>query len=240
MKRIFAIMAIAAIIFAMPSCDKEEHGGKDSDTTIEKPEDNTGDNTDGGNTETVPDDYEKIQINDFHTCFATNYGQFYEGQPESIDNWYLELAVETYNLETYEGTGYNIALELFSNSSNEMNLQEGTYSIEAFTKEEFSNLSMMYGFTDDDNEVYGSWLWNGFEAVAGLTSGSVEISKKSDGKYEISFNLMDDEWKVAVNGEYTGSVSIYDEREPDLTLDATKAHSKLTRKHATGIVRARK
>lgn len=192
MKRIYTILATMAIVLFIGSCEKSVNSDKDSNSTKE---------------------YEIIEINNFNQCFASNFGCYYSNQPEDIDNWYIELAVPTYDLENLEGNGYNLALDTFSDSSNGMTIQEGTYKVKTFKEKEFANFSLLYGGTNEDEDLFGTWVWDGNEVIAGITDGEVTIKKNKNGIYQITFNLIDSEWKLIIKGSYNGHVSVYDERD---------------------------
>ena len=239
MKQILTTLSIVALMVNFASCEKtckcncnccNQDG---SDQTIQRPggndqnDDNQGNNggNNGGNEET-PGNTETYN-HTFTQGYAGYYGNFYEeaGQPANVTNWFIELADDDYDLENYEGTGYNIALELFAAGTSSTSIPSGTYTVEAFDNSMFSAGSLMYGYIAED-ETYGeypagTWVYSGDEAVAGATSGWVKISA-SGSKYAITYELEDEEYNITFKGSYTGNLEFYDATQEYSNVSASK------------------
>ena len=219
MKRFISILAAIAMIFSFYACDVKDSPTRNSDTEITKPDgntgdeepgdDNTGDNG-GGNTEGETDRSDYEQYNTTYTQGdAVYFGVYYEEQPADVANWLIELADNNFSLDDYTGEGYNIILEFFCKGSTPA---VGTYTIEAFDKNPFSHMSLLYGYIDEyEGEEYpmGTWLYQGPYAMAGATDGSMTIAV-SGSKYIVSYTLYDDDYQIAFQGSYTGELPIYD------------------------------
>ena len=172
---------------------------------------------------------DRSEYTSYNTTFtkakASNYGVFYDDQPSNTTNWYLELADNNFNLDTYDGDGYNIVLEFFTNSSYTSSFPAGEYTIERFEATPYSAGSLLYGFmTEQDGEQYasGTWLYEGLNGVAGATAGKMTIAV-SGSNYSISYTLYDDDYQIAFSGSYTGSVSFYDLSQSNSLSQATKS-----------------
>jgi hypothetical protein len=252
MKHIFTTIALFAIAISFTSCEKEiivncncqcnNSNGSDQNTGRPNNGGNTGNNggntgDNGGNTgdnggnsggnsgEINREDYETIN------CYFTQgqagyYGVYYEDQPSNTANWYLELAESNYDLENYEGEGYNISIEFFTNSSSTTSIPAGEYTIEAFKKNEYSAGSILDGFIAEDDTYgdypAGTWIFEGNEGIAGATAGSMTITVSGD-QYNIDYSFFDDEYQVAFCGSYSGDLTIYDGTEGYSYSQATKS-----------------
>ena len=221
MKQIFTSIALFAMAISFSSCEKEIIVNCNCNCQCNN-SDNSGqpggrpdndDNNNGGSTNPGDrNEYETIN-NTFTQAQAGYFGVYYEEQPSNVSNWYLELADNNYDLESYEGDGYNIVLEFFANGTSSTSMPAGTYTIEAFEKSEFSAGSLLYGFVAED-ETYGeypagTWLFEGSESIAAATAGELTVTK-SGNSYTIKYNLYDDEYQITFSGSYTGSVDVYD------------------------------
>lgn len=219
MKQIFTAIAILAMAMSFSSCDKKITcecncsccNSDDSENNTGRPDNNDSSNEGNENN----DEYETYNTT-FTSGYAGYYGVWYEGQPSNTTNWYIELADNNYDLENYEGDGYNIVLEIFAQGTDSSSIPTGKYTVEAFEKSEYSAGSLLYGYIAED-ETYGeypagTWLYKGDEGIAGATSGEVNISV-SGSKYTITYNLTDDEYKVRFKGSFTGSLTFYDATE---------------------------
>lgn len=180
-------------------------GNNGGDNTGDDPEDNTGDNTEG---ETDRSKYQQHN-HTFTKGDAVYFGVYYEEQPADVANWWIELADDNFSLDDYSGEGYNIILEFFCKGTTPA---AGTYTIEAFDKDPFSHMSLIYGYIDEyEGEDYpmGTWLYQGPYAIAGATDGSMTIAV-SGSKYTVSYTLYDDDYQIAFQGSYTGELPVYD------------------------------
>ena len=216
MKQIFTAIAILAMAMSFSSCDKKVTCDCNcSCCNSDGSENNTGrpgnnDSNNEGNEDNG--DYET-----YNTTFTYGYagycGVWYEGQPENTSNWYIELADDNYDLENYEGDGYNVVLEIFTQGTDSSSLPAGKYTVEAFEKSPYSAGSLLYGYLAEDEEYgeypAGTWLFKGDEGIAGATSGEVNISV-SEGQYTITYDLYDDEYMVRCKGSFRGSLNFYD------------------------------
>lgn len=264
MKQIFTTITLLAMALSFASCEKEiivncncncQCGN--SDQNGERPDNGGPDNNDGpgndsgnnggsgdnggsgsGSTGTDRGEYETYN-NTFTKGQAGFYGAYYEdyGQPSNVSNWYIELADNNYDFVEYEGTGYNVVLEIFANGTSSTNIPAGTYTIEAFENSEYSAGSLMYGFIAEDEEYgeypAGTWLYEGNEGIAGATTGELKVSV-SGSTYTLKYTLYDDEYGITFTGTYTGSLTIYDGTQeysyaaalPSFAPRATKANTK--------------
>lgn len=236
MKQIFTAVALFAMAISFASCDKENmcncncqcgNSGQNSDQGGSRPGGSNDDNNGGGSTDnggnnggsTGGDVSEYDTYNNTFTYGYAGYcGQWYEDQPANTTNWYIELADDNYDLENYEGTGYNILLEIFAEGTSSTSIPAGKYSVEAFEQSEFSAGSLMHGYIAED-ETYGeyaagTWLFEGESGIAGATSGWVEISG-SGSNYTIKYELHDDEYMVTFKGTFSGSLTLYDATEEE-------------------------
>ena len=237
MKRFISIWAAIAMIFSFYACDgNKNYTPRNSDTEINRPDDNegdsddTGDTGDSGDTEGTIDRSQYMQYN--HTLTkgqAGYYGVYYEDQPTTTANWYLELADNNYDFETYEGNGFNTVLEFFSSNPSSTSIPVGEYTIEAFDSNPFSAGSLLYGYLgeyDENGETVeypaGTWLFEGDEAIAGATAGNLTVAK-SGSNYTINYVLHDDEYQITFKGTFSGSLTIYDGTESASYVSAAKA-----------------
>ena len=235
MKRLFTIFTAAIIAFSFSACDLlDRDGGRDTDNTIIRPDSNKPNNSDDdnkpendnnntGNNGPENNESDRSNYQTYNQTFtqgqAGYYGVYYEGQPTTTANWYLELADNNYDLESYEGTGFNAVIEFFASNSSTTSIPAGEYTVEAFDNNPFSAGSLLYGFLGEYEEngetiqyPAGTWLFEGDEAVAGATAGKMTVSR-SGNNYSISYVLHDDEFEVTFKGTYSGSLSIYDGTE---------------------------
>lgn len=189
-----------------PGGGNDDNGGNNGDGNG----DNTGDNTGSD----IGDRSKYEQYNhSFTQGDAIYYGVYYEKQPSDVGNWWIELADSNYSLEDYTGEGYNVILEFFCKGTTPA---AGTYTIDAFDKNPFSHLSLLYGYVDEYQEdgqtveyPAGTWLFKGADALAGATAGSMTIAV-SGSKYTISYTLHDDDFEITFKGNYSGELPIYD------------------------------
>lgn len=260
MKQIFTSIALIAMAISFASCDKEiivecncNCNCSNSDNTNQnggRPgNDNNGgsneDNPGGGNTNTIDRSEYQVYNNTFTQGQAGFCGVYYDEQPSNTTNWYVELADNNYDLESYEGTGFNIVLEFFAGGTNSTSIPAGTYTIEAFEAEQFSAGSLLYAFLDegeDNGETVqypaGTWLFEGNEAIAGATAGWVKVAQ-SGGNYTITYELHDDEYSITFKGSYSGSLTIYDGTQENSAI-AAAPQSKAPRKTNTKYYRVRR
>lgn len=240
MKQILTALSIIALMLSLASCEKTcncncnccNQGG--SDQTIQRPGDNNQNDNDNedGDLNSSPDGIDRsdyiVYNNTMTKGKAGYYGQYYQDQPSTTANWFIELAESNYDLDEYEGTGFNVSLEFFTPSSNTTSIAAGIYTIEAFEKSAFSVNSLLYGYYDEyeyEGETIeypaGTWLFEGNEAVAGATAGQMIVSV-SNNKYTINYGLHDDESKVTFIGTFTGNLTFYDGTEAYAALAQTK------------------
>ena len=261
MKQIFTTITLLAMALSYASCEKEiivncncncqcgnsdntdQPGGRpgnDNNGSDNGNSDNGGSNggSDNGSTGNDRDEYETYN-NTFTKGQAGFYGAYYEdyGQPSNVSNWYIELADNNYDFVGYEGTGYNVVLEIFANGTSSTNIPAGTYTIEAFENSVYSAGSLMHGFIAEDEEYgeypAGTWLYEGNEGIAGATAGELKVSV-SGSTYTLKYTLYDDEYGITFTGTYTGSLTIYDGTQeysyaaalPSFAPRATKANTK--------------
>lgn len=246
MKQIFTTIAMLAMAFSFSSCEKEIivncncncQCGSNSDQTPTRPGGNEN-NTPGGGSDNGGSDSgnegsgsgtDRSEYTTYNTTFtqgqAGYYGVYYDGQPSNTSNWFLELADNNYDLESYEGSGYNVVLEFFANGTSSTSIPAGKYTVEAFEKSEFSAGSLLYGYIGQDEEQNdfpaGTWLFEGNEGIAAATAGELTVSV-SGNRYTINYILYDDEYEVAFSGSYTGNITIYDGTQEYSNAPATKS-----------------
>lgn len=242
MKRNFIILAALVAGLTFSACDFSGLNDRDTDSEIIIPEDKDNpnnkpsidDNTsneedEGGNTEDTTND--RSQYEQHNTTFtqgdAIYFGSYYDEQPSDVYNWWIELADNNFSLEDYSGEGYNIVLEFFSKGTTPA---AGTYTIEAFDKNPFAHMTLLYGYIDEyegENYPMGTWLYQGLTAIACATDGSMTIAV-SGSKYTVSYTLHDDDYKITFKGTYTGELPLYDGTETEST-SATQKVSKSSR-----------
>lgn len=243
MKQIFTTIALLAMAFSFASCEFDvtcdcncscgstDNNGQNSSRPGNSDSNNGGNEENGGNNggtnndNTGNDEYETYN-NTFTKGYAGYCGQYYEGQPANTTNWYLELADNNYDLESYEGTGYNIVIDLFASGTSSTAIPAGRYSVEQFDKSEYSAGSLLYGYIAED-ETYGeypggTWLYEGNDGIAAATAGWVNV-EVSGSTYTITYELVDDEYMVEFKGSFTGSLTIYDATEEASAAQATKS-----------------
>lgn len=242
MKQIFTSIALLAMAISFASCDKEiicncqcscgnsdnseQTGGRPGNNDNNNGGNNGGTNDNTGNGGTNNDggsgsgDIDRNDYETYNNTFTYGYagfcGVWYEEQPSNTTNWYIELADNNYDLENYEGTGYNIVFDLFAAGTSSTSIPSGKYTVEQFEKSNFSAGSLLYGYIAED-ETYGeypagTWLYEGDNGVAAATAGWVEISG-SGSNYTIKYELVDDEYMVSFKGTFTGSLTLYDATE---------------------------
>ena len=236
MKQILTTLSIIAMMMNLASCEKTCNcncsccNQDNGDQTIQRPDDNQGN---GGDLNSSPDGIDRSDYVVYnHTMTqgqAGYYGVFYEDQPSTSANWFLELADSNYDLDNYEGTGYNISIDFFTSSSYTTSIQPGTYEVQPLDATTFSPKKIVSGFIteyEDEEEYYqypaGTWLFKGDETVGGATAGNMVVSV-SGSKYTITYSFHDDDLKVTFTGSYTGNLSIYDGTESYSTLAPVKA-----------------
>lgn len=243
MKQILTTIALLAMAFSFASCEFDvtcdcncscgstDNNGQNSSRPGNNDSNNGGNEENGGNNggtnndNTGNDEYETYN-NTFTKGYAGYCGQYYEGQPANTTNWYLELADNNYDLESYEGTGYNIVIDLFAGGTSSTGIPAGKYSVEQFDKSEYSAGSLLYGYIAED-ETYGeypggTWLYEGNDGIAAATSGWVNVAV-SGSTYTITYELVDDEYMVEFKGSFTGPLTIYDATEEASAVQATKS-----------------
>ena len=245
MKQILATLALIALALSFASCDKtcncncSSCNTNGSDQTIQRPDnsgsgsgsgnnggttdDNTGGNTGGneGTTDGIDRSGYDVYNHTMTQGFAGYYGAFYDDQPTNTANWYIALGESNYDFEAEETEGYAIFIELFTSSSYTTSIPSGTYTVEAFDNEPYSPFSLLYGFTDEDNYVWGTWLCEGVDPIAGATAGWVKISA-SGSNYTITYELYDDEYGITFKGSYSGALEFYDGTETASYTSASK------------------
>ena len=152
MKRFISIWAAIAMIFSFYACDGDKnYTPRNSDTEINRPDDNeddsddtgdTGDSGDTGGTEDAIDrsGYEVVNTTSFGYGDIEYWGVAYEGQPEDIVNWTIYLSADEFNTSDWEGTGEAVVLELFSKG--ESAPAAGTYTVESFYENWYSDFSV--------------------------------------------------------------------------------------------------
>ncbi len=206
--------------------DNTGNNGGNQDDNGGRPGDNGGNQGDNGGDsgEINRDNYETYNTT-FTQGQAGYYGLYYDEQPSNTTNWYLELADSNYDLENYEGEGYNICIEFFTSGTSKSNIPAGTYTIEAYNEDPCSAGSVLIGYIAED-ETYGeypagTWLFQGNDGIAGATAGSMTISV-SGSKYTINYTFYDDDYQAAFCGTFTGNLSIYDGTEGYSYAPATK------------------
>jgi hypothetical protein len=249
MRQIFTTIAMLAMAFSFASCDKEIivncdcncQCGNGSDQTPTRPggnedntpgggSDNTGGEGSGSGNEGSGSGTDRSEYTTYNTTFtrgqAGYFGAYYDDQPSTTANWYLELADNNYDLENYEGNGYNIALEFFTSSSYTSSFPAGEYTIEKYNETPYAAGSLLYGFIgkDEENNEYtaGTWLYEGNEGIAGATAGKMKV-EVSGSRYTISYTLYDDEFQIAFSGSYSGNLTIYDGTQTASYAPATKS-----------------
>lgn len=229
MKQIFTSIALIAMAISLSSCEKEVicncncqcNNSENSGQAGNRPGNNDGTDNGGSNNGGSNDDntgsgdrseYETYN-NTFTQANAGYYGVYYEGQPSNVSNWYLEMADNNYDMENYEGTGFNIVLEFFASGTSSTSLPTGKYTVEAFDRSEYSAGSLLYGYVgeDEDGNQYpaGTWFFEGDDGVAAATAGELTV-EKSGSTYTIKYRLYDDEYQIEFSGSFTGTVTIYD------------------------------
>lgn len=226
------LYTLVAILVAFSFCACEKGNDRNTDKEIIRPGNNgnPGNNGGSGNTEDTIDRSQYEQYNYTLTQgLAGYYGVYYEDQPTTTANWYLELADNNYDFETYEGNGFNTILEFFSSNSSSTSIPVGEYTIEAFDSNPFSAGSLLYGYLgeyDENGETVeypaGTWLFEGDDAIAGATAGKLTVDK-SGSNYTINYSLHDDEYQITFKGTFSGSLTIYDGTESASYVSAAKA-----------------
>ena len=243
MKQIITAVALFAMAISFASCEKDVTcncqcgccNTENTDQGNNRPDNGNNGGSNNDNTGNIDRGEYEVINNSFTKAQAGYYGVYYDEQPSNTTNWYLELADDDYDFDTWEGDGYNIALEFFSSSSSATSIPEGTYTVEAFEESEFSAGSLIYSWIAED-ETYGeyaagTWLYQGSEGIAGATAGKLTVSKNGS-TYTFTYNLYDDEYQIAFSGSYSGSVDIYDGTQDYSYAQAKsvkKAHKASTR-----------
>ena len=251
MKRFITILAAMAVIFSFSACDKDDN--RDTDTEIILPgENNNSNNNGGGSTEdpgtedpgTEDPGTDNTGNSSYNNTFTYGYagycGQYYEDQPANTTNWYIELADDNYDLDYYEGTGYNIVFDLFAAGTSSTSIPSGRYTVEAFDESMFSAGSLMYGYIAEDEEYGeypgGTWLYEGNDGIAGATSGWVEISK-SGSNYTIKYELQDEEWEITFKGSFSGALTLYDATEEYSSYSQAKSQRRATARKSAPVLK---
>lgn len=244
MKQILVTLALIALALSFASCDKTCNcncaccNTNGSDQTIQRPDNSgsgsgnnggtTDDNTDGntGENEGTTDGIDRSGYDVYnHTMtqgFAGYYGAFYDDQPTNTANWYIALGESNYDFEAEETEGDAIFIELFTSSSYTTSIPSGTYTVEAFDKEAYSPFSLLNGFIDEDDSAMGTWLCEGVYAIAGATVGKVTVSN-SGSKYNITYDIHDDEYQISFKGTFTGILEFYDGTQESSYVSAASA-----------------
>ena len=110
---------------------------------------------------------------------------YYEGQHGAEHGYifYCNLYSSGINLETEKGTGHMVAMEMYSETNDD--IKTGTYSFD----DETGALGTFHGSIFLD---YNTETWT-FSAAYKPTSGTIIISK-SDGEYEVTIDVKADEY----------------------------------------------
>ena len=187
---------------------------------------NDGNTGNGGGGNTVDRSEYTTYDNTFTKGYAGYCGQWYEDQPANTTNWYIELADNNYDLEAYEGTGFNVVLEFFASGTSSTSIPAGKYTVEQFDKSAYSAGSLLYGYIAEDETLgevpAGTWLYEGNDGVAAATAGELTVSV-SGGTYTLKYTLYDDEYEVKFSGSYTGELNFYDATQTSSAVQATKS-----------------
>lgn len=232
MKRILSILTIAVFALSFSACDLlDSTPDRDTDSEIIIPDDSPSDDDSNNEGDNPSGEIDRSKYTQYNTTFtqgdAIYFGVYYEEQPDDVANWYIELADKNFDLTEYSGEGYYMTLEFFCKGTTPA---AGTYTIEAFNKDPFSHMSLGDGFIEEYNgESYavGTWLFQGSNAIAGATDGSMTIAT-SGSKYTVSYLLHDDEYQITFQGKYSGDLPLYDGTGSSAT-QAVKKTTKSTR-----------
>ena len=236
MRRFLSIVAAIVVAFSFCACDKVSD--RDTDREINRPGNNGGNHGDnGGSTDdpelNTPDDgidrsgYEVIENTNYVYAGGFLYGQYFEDQPENINDWILYLEED----DVTEESGYSIEIELFTSSSAVNAIPTGKYTIAAFDNNPFAEFSLLcgdYELSEDENEVldyWGTWLFEGHYFVGGATAGEVNFSKNSNGTHSITYTLHDDIDEITFKGSYSGEVIFSDERQANYSQAKSQRRS---------------
>ena len=233
------------MIFSFYACDGDKnYTPRNSDTEINRPDDNegdsddTGDTGDSGDTEDSGDTggtedaidrsgYEVVNTTSFGYGDIEYWGVAYEDQPEDIVNWSVYLSADEFNTSNWEGTGEAVVLELFSKGKSAP--AAGTYTVESFYENWYSDFSVGDGYIEEetiDGETAqycgGTWFFvDGYGEYA-AQGGYVKIAESGSG-YKVEYELHDDDLKITFKGSYTGEFNFYDMTEESSSYAQTKS-----------------
>lgn len=247
MKRIFTILSIVAVAIAMCACESKEDITP-NDNGGNQPEQNDPEQSNPEQPEQPEQpgegEWENHVTSTYTHGFIEFWGQGYEDQPTDVANWCIILGSEGFDYDEWSG-GESIVLELFTTNTSATSVPSGTYTVEAFLEENYSNFSVGDGFiATEENEdgveesyCMGTWYYVDGIGEYAATSGSVTVAKDGD-NYTVTYNLVDEEYSTQLTGSYKGALEYIDFSDV-LSLSATKAAVRGGRKLPKGPVSRR-
>lgn len=165
-----------------------------------------GDNAGGGG----DDGYTTVELDGVFTQGEMDYyGQAYGDTGTDYANWTIYLVTDSFDFNTFSGTGHMLQIEVNTASSVTKEITPGTYEIfDVIDASSFVPFSAVPGFTQD-GYCLGTWYIYDMGALYGATSGTAVIGKEGD-VYTIDFEFVDDTYMGIFKGSYTGTLSFYD------------------------------
>ncbi len=233
MKRFLYILVAIFVAFSFCACEKGND--RNTDTEIIRPGNNgnpgnngsTGNPDGGSDGGTDRSGYEVVNTTSFGYGDIEYWGVAYENQPEDIVNWTVYLSADEFNTSDWEGTGEVVVLELFSKGKSSP--AAGTYTVESFYENWYSDFSVGDGYIEEENidgetvqYCGGTWFFvDGYGEYA-AQGGYVKIAESGSG-YKVEYELHDDDLEITFKGSYTGEFNFYDMTEEYSSYAQTKS-----------------
>lgn len=165
---------------------------------------------DGGDEE-----YDVVELTTLTQGEMDFYGEAY-GVTGKYNNWTVYLVEDTFDFQTFSGTGKMMMLEFNTDKSVTSEITPGTYNIIPPME---ATVDAMLPFTavpglSSGGSPFGTWYIESdsqgdMEAVYGATKGSITVAKSGE-TYTIDFDITDEDYGGIVRGSYTGPLSYYD------------------------------
>lgn len=156
------------------------------------------------------DDYTTVELDGVFTHGEMDYyGQAYGDTGTDYANWTIYLAEDTFDFNTFDGTGHMLQLEVNTASSATREITPGTYEIfDVIEEASFVPNTAVPGFTQN-GYCLGTWYILDMTPYYGATVGTAVIGREGD-NYTIDFEFRDDTYKGIFRGSYTGPLAFYD------------------------------
>jgi|GEM_PF-3725634 len=127
----------------------------------------------------------------------------YNGVSDGTYYWTIYLGDSNVNLESLEGKGKLLCLDLATTNTSKTELKAGEYKATGYTD------CALIGYYESNGYAYGTMYVDNEEIVMGATDGSVNISKDGD-TYTMDVELFDDDYKITYKAKITQKLTYAD------------------------------